>query len=178
MMTAYGARNVILCAGAVSVLLACTHAVKTDMDTYLANQNAYRGKSIIFMTSLEDLVLRQQLYQGRMVELAAPVSFFGKEGFRTWHVMLEKGGKSMRAYEDNYQDQVALPALNLLLWVTGEKGELTVRGKLKEDGIELSWIAYKEYSVNTNGVEEENSYRLNRKSSPDRFRSGYRYLGR
>jgi len=168
----------MLVAAAFLTLLACKHTVKTDMDTYLRNQDNYRRKNIVFIASLEDLVLRHQLYQGRMVEISAPVTSFGKEGFRTWHVMLEKDGKSIRAYEDNYRDQVALPALNLLLWVTGEKGALSVRGKLKEDGIELNGLAYKEYSVNTDLVEERNSYRLNRNPSLDRFRSGYRYLGR
>jgi len=47
----------------------------------------------------------------------------------------------------------------------GEKGALSVRGKLKEDGIELNGLAYKEYSVNTDLVEERNSYRLNRNPS-------------
>lgn len=168
----------IICLTACFAVCACRHTVKTDMDTYMQDEGSYRGKKVVFITTLSDLVLRQHLYQGRVVELSAPVAFFGKEGFRTWHLMLEKDGKSMRAYEDNYQDQVPLSALNLLLWVTGEKGELAVRGTLKEEGIELSGLAYKEYTVITDVVEERNSYRLNRTSSPDRFRSGYRYLGK
>ena len=178
MMTAPGKRTGILCTIVFIVFCACKHTVKTDMGAYVQDEGYYRGKKIVFVTSLEDLILRTQLYQGRMVELSAPVAFFGKEGFRTWHVMLEKDGKSIRAYEDNYQDQVPLPVLNLLLWVAGEKGDLSLRGKLKEDGIELSWLSYKEYSVMTDSVEGKNSYRLNRSQSPDRFRSGYRYLGR
>ena len=71
----------------------CTHMIKTDMDTYLKNQEEYKRKKIVFTTDLEDLVERYALYQGREVELTAPITYLGKEDFSTWYIILERDEK-------------------------------------------------------------------------------------
>jgi hypothetical protein len=128
----------------------CTHMIKTDMDTYLKNQEEYKRKKIVFTTDLEDLVERYALYQGREVELTAPITYLGKEDFSTWYIILERDEKQIRAYEDNYRNYINRDALQLLTWAKSEGGEVTVRGKLKEMGIELTKLTYNEYVVHTN----------------------------
>jgi hypothetical protein len=139
----------------------CTHMIKTDMDTYLQNQEEYKRKKIVFTTDLEDLVDRYELYRGREVELTAPITYFGKEDFSTWYLILARDEKQIRAYEDNYHNYIHPDALQLLTWAKSEGGEVTVRGKLKEMGIELNQLTYNEYFVHTN-------------RRPYRYRSCYR----
>jgi hypothetical protein len=93
---------------------------------------------------------RYETFENREVELSAPVIYCGKEGFDTFYITLEKNGKHIRAYEENYYRYVNAEALQLVLWAKSEGGEVTVRGKLKDDGIELNQLGYKEYLVNTN----------------------------
>ena len=124
--------------------------IRTDLDTYLAHREAYKRKRVVFTTDLEDLLNRYELYQDKEVELSAPVSYFGKEGFSTFYLNLTKDGKQIRAYEDNYKQYVDRDALQLLLWARSDGGEVTVRGKLKENGIELMQLAYNDYVIDTN----------------------------
>jgi hypothetical protein len=124
--------------------------VRTDLDTYLENRQEYKRKRVVFTTDLEDILNRYELYQDKEVELSAPVSYFGKEGFSSFYLTLEKDGKQIRAYEDNYRRYVNRDALQLLIWARSEGGEVTVRGKMKEDGIELLQLAYNDYVIDTN----------------------------
>ena len=54
--------------------LGCRHLVKTDMDTYLSNQEAFKGKQVVFTTDLKDLMERYDIYYGKEVEVTAPFS--------------------------------------------------------------------------------------------------------
>jgi len=167
--------KVLLLIVVVTSLPGCIQRVKTDLDTFLQNQHAFRRKQVIFTTTLEDLLTRYELYQGKEVELSAPVSYFGKEDFPTWYLTLERDGKQLRAYEDSYRNYVDIYTLNLMIWVKSEGGEVTVRGKLKEKGIELNQLAYKEYSIDTDALPLRD-----RRASDDRppyfkYRQGYRY---
>ena len=134
----------------VFISIGCRHMVKTDMDNYLQNKDAFKGKRVVFTTELDDMLDRDETFQDRDVELSAPVAYFGKEGFDTFYLTLEKNGRQIRAYEEHYYRYVNVEALQLVMWAKSEGGELTVRGKLKDDGIELNQLAYKEYLVNTN----------------------------
>lgn len=156
-------------------LIGCMQTVRTDLDAYLQDQKAFRRKQVILTTTLEDLLSRYEIYQGKEVELSAPVSYFGKEDFQTWYLTLERDGRKLRAYEDRYQDYVDIYALNLLIWVTSEGGEVTVRGKLKEAGIELNQITYKEYSIDTDGLPLSESRASDDRRGYYRYRQGYRY---
>jgi len=135
---------------ALLILSGCKHMVRTDIDTYLENRQEYKRKRVVLTTDLEDILNRYELYQNKEVELSAPVSYFGKEGFSTFYLNLAKDGKQIRAYEDNYQHYVNRDALQLLIWAKSDGGEVTVRGKLKEEGIELLQLAYNDYVVDTN----------------------------
>ena len=134
---------------ALFILAGCKHMVRTDIDTYLENRKEYKRKRVVFTTDLEDLLNRYELYQDKEVELSAPVSYFGKEDFSTFYLTLEKDGKQIRAYEDNYKNYVNRDALQLLIWAKSDGGEITVQGKLKENGIELRQLVYNDYVVDT-----------------------------
>jgi len=138
------------CIIALFIFAGCKHMIRTDIDTYLENRHEYKRKRVVFTTDLEDILNRYELYQNKEVELSAPVSYFGKEGFSTFYLNLAKDGKQIRAYEDNYQHYVNRDALQLLIWAKSDGGEVTVRGKLKENGIELLQLAYNDYVIDTN----------------------------
>ena len=159
----------------LSTLPCCIQLVKTDLDTYLQNPKAFRRKQVILTTTLEDLLSRYELYQGKEVELSAPVSYFGKEDFQTWYLTLERDGKQLRAYEDSYRNYVDIYTLNLMIWVKSEGGEVTVRGKLKEKGIELNQLAYKEYYIDTDALPLRHSRASDDRPSYFKYRQGYRY---
>ena len=132
------------------VFSGCMHMVKTDMDNYLENKQDFTRKRVVFTTDLEDLLNRYTLYLDKEVELTAPVSYFGKEDFPTFYLNLKEDGNQIRAYEDNYKNYVNRDALQLLIWAKSDGGEVTVRGKLKENGIELNQLAYNDYVIDTN----------------------------
>ena len=130
---------------------------------------------MIFTTTLEDLLVRYELYRGKEVELSAPVSYFGKEDFHTWYLTLEREGKQLQAYEDSYRDYVDIYTLNLMIWVKSEGGDVTVRGKVKEKGIELNRLAYKEYYLDTDALPLRDSRAADGTPPYFKYRQGYRY---
>lgn len=132
------------------LISACSHLIKTDMDSYMQNREAFKWKKVVFTTDLEDLLERYEIFQGREVELSAPVAYFGKENFPTFYITLEQDGKQIRAYEENYHRYIHGDTLQLLIWAKSEGGKVTVRGKVKDDGIELNQLVYNEYLINTN----------------------------
>lgn len=135
---------------ALVVILGCTPMIKIDIDTYLRNPDYYRKMDVVFTTDLEDLLERYELYQGKEIEVTASVISFGHWNFWTWHLILEKNGKKVRAYESEYRIYPDRYTLNLMKVVRSEGGEVTVRGELHRDGIELDRLAYKDFSINTN----------------------------
>jgi len=132
------------------VIVGCAPMIKIDIDTYLQNPDHYRKMDVVFTTDLEDLLERYELYKGKEIEITAPATSFGNWKFWTWYLMLEKNGKKVRAYESEYRIYPDLYALDLMKVVRSEGGEVTVRGKLNRDGIELDRLAYKNFSINTN----------------------------
>jgi hypothetical protein len=132
------------------VVSGCVHMVKTDMDTYLKNQEEFEGKQVVFTTDLQDLFARYDMYRGKEIELTAPVTYFGSWHFRTWYLILEDGENEIRAYESEYRIYPDRYAVYLMRAAMRENGSVTVRGKLERKGIELNRIFYKDYAVNTN----------------------------
>jgi len=139
----------------LTAFLGCAPLIKTDLDSYLQNQAYYKGKHVIITADLENILERYELYQGKEVELSAPITYFGKWNFRTWYLILEKDSKKIRCYEDEYRIYPGWDALSLLRFAKNEGGEVTVRGKLKHEGIELNQLIYKDYVVNTNSKPPE-----------------------
>jgi hypothetical protein len=140
------------------------------MSNYLQNKEAYKWKRVVFTTDLNDILERYETFQGKEVELTAPVGYFGTDDFPTFYFLLEEDGRQLRAYEENYHRYVNGDALQLLIRASSEGGKVTVRGKLKEDGIELHQLIYNESRVNTN--KRPYRYRPTRRS-PYRGYSGY-----
>jgi len=141
--------NILLAFTLVS-FLGCAPLVKTNIDSYLKNQEDYKGKKIVFTAELEDILKRYELYKNKEIELTAPLAYFGERRFWTWYLILEKDGKKIRCYETKYRLYPGRNALLLLSQARSKGGEVTVRGRLKYDGIELDRLIYKGYVVNTN----------------------------
>jgi len=128
----------------------CTPMIKTDIDSYLQHSNYYRKMDVVFTATIEDLLQRHELYQGKEIEVTAPVTSFGHWNFWTWYLILEKDGKKVRVFESQYRNYPDQYALNLMRVVRSEDGKMTVRGELQRDGIELDRLTYKDFSINTN----------------------------
>ena len=124
--------------------------IRVDMDTFLEHQAFLEGKSVLITTELKAVKEQYALLEGKNIELTAPVSYFGDRKFRTWYLILEEDGKTLRCYESKYRLYPERNALFLLMKALDEGGEITVRGKLYYDGIELNYLIYKNYVVNTN----------------------------
>jgi len=137
----------VLCAA-----LSCTKMIRVERDAYIQNQAFYEGKNILIETNLEDVVTQYPLYNGKNIEIVAPISHYGEWGLAGWYLTLERDGGKLRCYEENYKYYLPWKALYLVRWAKSEKGEVKARGKLRKDGMELCALAYKSLTVNTNAV--------------------------
>jgi hypothetical protein len=120
-----------------------------DLATYMQNPEEYKGNNVIITTDLDTIVENFTLYKGRHVELTAPFTYYGKKGYWTWQLFLEKDGKKIRCYEHTYRQYPGKDALYLLKRAEAEDGVITVRGKVWPNGIELSRLFYNDFAVNT-----------------------------
>jgi hypothetical protein len=124
--------------------------VRVDLDTYLKNQQQYKDKHVVITTTLKDVQEQFDRYRGREIELAAPLTYYGSSGFWTWYVLLEKDGKKLRCYEYKYRLYPNPTAVDLALTARTKGGDVTVRGELLKDGIELNRLKYNGYDIDTN----------------------------
>jgi len=129
--------------------------VKVDLDTYLKNQQQYQGeqfkdKKVVITASLKDVNERYDLYKGKVIELSAPVTYYGKSLFWTWYITLEKDGFKLRCYEDHYRLYPDTLAVDAALKARSRGDEVTVRGKLYTDGLEMERLIYNGYNIDTN----------------------------
>jgi hypothetical protein len=128
----------------VVIFMGCSPkpVVKVDLDNYLRNSDQYSGKNIIITATIEDLQKRYDLYKDRVVEVAGVVLYYGSNNFWTWYILLEKNGKTVRCYAHQYRVEPGRDALHMVRWAQSEKGELTVQGTLRNDGIEIIYMKY------------------------------------
>ncbi len=124
--------------------------IKVDIDTYLKNQSQYKGKNVVVMATLQEVVKNYNLYKGKEIELSAPVTFHGYGVFWTWYMLLEKNGEQLRCYAYHYRLSPDPLAVNVALMAQTYKDAVTVRGRLYKDGLELDRIIYKSYDIDTN----------------------------
>jgi hypothetical protein len=117
--------------------------IRVDLDTYLQHTGQYNDKNIIITASIEDLQKRYALYKDRDVEVAGVVLYYGSKSFWTWYILLDNGGKTVRCYAHQYKVDPGVDALHLVRWAQSEKGEITVEGKLRNNGIEIVYLKYK-----------------------------------
>jgi hypothetical protein len=129
--------------------------VNVDLDTYLKNQQQYQGeqfkdKEVVIAATLKDVNERYDLYRGKNIELSAPVIYYGKSLFWTWYITLEKDGFKLRCYEDHYRLYPDRLAVDAALKARKSGDEVTVRGKLYSDGLEMERLIYNGYNIDTN----------------------------
>ena len=136
----------------IVVLFGCTRMIRVDAKSYLQNQALYEGKKTLIAVDLGDVLEQYELFQGKDIEVTAPLTHFEKKDSPGWFLILEKEGKKLRFYEDDYRHFVPQNALHLARWAKREGGEVTARGKLSKGGVELDQLTYKKLSVNTNLV--------------------------
>lgn len=156
----------------------CMQIVKTDMDTYLKNNKPFKRKHVVFLTSIEDIKEQYDLYYKKEIELSAPVSYFGRDDFETWYIILGENDRTIRAYEDKFKDYTDIYAHNLLAWVKSEDGHLTVRGKLDKNGIEITLLTYKDYTVTTDLKPQRYRQDTTDKPAYSPSQQGYHYGGK
>ena len=143
--------KVIVCLFIV-VLWGCTKQIRVDADDYKKNPSLYEGKAAIISVDLKDILENYELFLGKKVEIMAPITHFEKRDSPGWYLTLEKDGKKIRCYEDDYQRFVPRDALYLARWAKKEGGTVTAKGKVMKWGIELDNLAYKSLTVNTNAL--------------------------
>lgn len=129
--------------------------VRVDLDTYLTNQQLYQGeeyknKRVVIATTLKDLNERYEAYRGKIIEVSAPVTYYGKSLFWTWYITVQKDGHKLRCYEDRYRLYPDPLAVNAVLTARTRGDEVTVRGTLYRDGLEMERLIYNGYNIDTN----------------------------
>ncbi len=124
--------------------------IKVDIDTYLKNQSQYKGKNVVITATLKGVIKNYDLYRGKEIEVSAPVTYYGKNLFWTWYVMLEKEGMKLRCYE--FKDRLVPDplAVDAAIKARINGDDMTVIGRLNSDGIELDRIIYDGYDIDTN----------------------------
>ncbi len=131
-------------------LWGCTKQIRVDADNYIKNPALYEGKPTIISVDLKGILENYELFEGKEVEVMAPVTHFEKRDSPGWYLTLEKDGEKIRCYEDDYQRFVPRNVVYLARWAKKEGGTVTARGKLMKWGIELDQLSYKSLNVNTN----------------------------
>jgi hypothetical protein len=144
-------KTFIKCIFLISVILfsGCTikEQVRIDIDTFNKDQASYIDKEVTITATLEDVVSRYELYKGKRIEISAPFSYFGRKGFWTWYVMLQKGENTLRCYTHYYRLKAANDALNLVRRAEAKKEPIKITGILYQDGLDIKEIYYDDIFV-------------------------------
>jgi hypothetical protein len=118
-------------------------AIRVDLDTYLQHTGQYSGKNVIITASVEDLQKRYALYKNREVEVTGLVVYYGDKRFWTWYIILDDKGKTVRCYAHQYKIDPGVDALHMVRWAQSDRGQMTVQGWLRDDGIEIIYMRYR-----------------------------------
>ena len=140
---------IFLCA--IILFSGCTvkEQVRVDIDKFISGQASYIDKDVVITATLEDVLLRYDLYRGKKIELSAPFIYFGIGNFWTWSVMLQKDEKVLRCYTHYYISQPSNAAVNLLGMAKSKNEPITILGVLNKDGIAIEEFSYNGASVRT-----------------------------
>lgn len=137
----------------LNFMLACsTQLVRIDWDTYKTNPSLYNDKDIIISADLADILDNYESFEDKRIELRAHIAHFEERDSMVWHLILEKEGKKLRAYEDDFLGFVPPDAVYLARLAKNEGGLVTARGKLFKGGMELDQLSYKSLLVNTSAI--------------------------
>jgi hypothetical protein len=126
--------------------------VKVDSTTYFDNQSAYPDKYTIISTDLVELVDNTDLFEGKWIEIKAPITHFEERDSPAWYLIFEKDGRKIRAYEHDFLGWVPPDAAYLARWAKHEGGDVTALGKMLKGYIELDELTYKDFVVNTSAI--------------------------
>ena len=126
--------------------------IKVDSETYFSNQAAYKDKNTIITADLVDVVDRDDLYEGKTIEINAPIIHFEERDAPVWYLIFEKEGRKMRAYESDFLGWVPPDAVYLARWAKNEGGDVTARGEVRQGSMELDELTYKSLIVNTSAI--------------------------
>lgn len=137
----------------LTMLLGCsTRITRIDADTFLNNQALYKNADVIITADLAQVIDNYAAFEGREIELTAPISHFEERDSISWHLVFEKEGKKLRAYEDDFLGFVPPDAVYLARLAKNEGGGVTARGELRKGGMELHQLTYKSLIVNTSAI--------------------------
>jgi len=126
--------------------------VKVDSQTYFNNQAAYGDKNTIITADLVEVVDNNHLFEGKWIEIKAPITHFEERDSPAWYLIFEKDGRKIRAYENDFLGWVPPDAAYLARWAKHEGGDVTALGKLLKGTIELDDLTYKDLVVNTSAI--------------------------
>ena len=126
--------------------------IKVDSETYFSNQAAYEDKNTIITADLVEVVDHDDLYEGKTIEINAPILPFEERDSPVWYLIFEKEGKKIRAYESDFLGWVPPDAAYLARWAKNEGGDVTARGEVRQGNMELDELTYKTLIVNTSAI--------------------------
>ena len=134
------------------VLIGCAPMVRVDADTYLQNQELYEVNATIITAELGEVYENKELFQGKRVEITAPIIHFEERDAPSWYIVLEKDGQQIRGYESDFLGWVPPDAVYLARWAKKEGGDVIAQGKLIGEWLELDQLTYKTLIVNTSAI--------------------------
>jgi hypothetical protein len=129
---------------AIGTMAGCAHKeeVRVDLDSFMSNQAAYADKRVTITAGIDDIVQRFELYRGKQVEVAAPVSYYGRLKYWTWYLTLEEQGKQLRCYTHHYRLSADRFAIMMLKQAMYAKAPITVVGRVFKDGLDIVQMMY------------------------------------
>ena len=135
-------------------LFACTPLVKTDLKSFNANPEEYKGKRVVLTTDLRSLAEKPEDYLGKDVEVTGYVKPGRLRSSGDWGFVLEdEEGRSVRCYEWKYRAESWIMPSMALKRAASQKGQVTVVGKLEKDlEIELDSIEYEGIHYDTDYI--------------------------
>jgi hypothetical protein len=136
----------------MALLAGCAHEMRIDSATYLHNPALYKNKDVIITADLPQVLDNYDAFMGTTIETAARIAHFEERDSLSWHLVLEKDGKKLRAYEDSFFKYVPADAVYLARWAKNEGGYVTARGTLLKDRMELDQLVYKNFIVNSSTI--------------------------
>jgi hypothetical protein len=142
------------------LLASCsTPLIKIDSADYVQNPGSYKEPNTLIVAHIADIVGNYDLYKGKKVEVTAPVVYVAENDPPRRYMVLKENGKELRCYEEDYQHIVRSEVVHQAKKAKQEGGEITVRGSLRDEGIELKQIAYRDFVFNTDYTEVEKLFR-------------------
>ena len=138
---------------ALVLFCGCSQKItRVDSTTYFDNQSAYSEKFTIISADLVEVADNTDIFEGKWIEIKAPITHFEERDSPAWYLIFEKEGRKIRAYENDFLGWVPPDAAYLARWAKHEGGEVTALGKILKGKIELDELTYRGLIVNTSAI--------------------------